>query len=186
MPGDLADGWGPVDPQDDTLMRAGVLSLADRVRHHAAALDREALDDGRWVAAALAERGMFSNAGIVVRPPDDWSWVAPGLTDLAPRGVPKLLISPFPTPDLRGEGLELVGHPPFMIRPAGGIPPEPIPGLEVREVLADARPARVRADPDRGLPDPGHGSPTRCRRCSGPRSSAVPPTRSSVSSMGYR
>lgn len=130
----LADGWGPGEPVDDTLMRAGVLSLADRVTHHAAALGREVIDDGRWVAAALAEQGMFSNAGIVTRPPDEWSWVATALSALAPAGVPKLLMSPFPTPDLHGDGLELVGHPPFMFRPAGGSGPGPVPELEIREV----------------------------------------------------
>ena len=48
--------------------------------------------------------------------------------------MPKLLVSPFPTPDLRGDGLALVGHPPFMIRPAGGSPPDPVLGLEIRRV----------------------------------------------------
>jgi hypothetical protein len=130
----LADGWGPEDAEDDTLVRAGVLSLADRVAHHARALGRQAIDDGRWVAAALADTGMFSNAGVVVRPPDDWSWLGPALRDLAPPGVPKLVISPFPTPDLRHDGLELVGHPPFMVRPAGGTNPAPVAGLEIRRI----------------------------------------------------
>ena len=131
----LADGWAATDAPHDTLMRAGVLSLADRITHHAAALGCTVSDDGRWVAAALAERGMFSCAGIVVRPPDEWSWVVPALAALAPPGVAKLLMSPFPTPDFRRDGLQLVGHPPFMVRPAGGTPPAPIPGLEIREVL---------------------------------------------------
>jgi GNAT superfamily N-acetyltransferase len=119
-------------------MRAGVLSLGDRVRHHAAALGRDVVDDGRWIAASLADRGMFSNAGIVIRPPDEWSWVASAMAELAPRGAPKLLMSPFPTPDLSKLGLELVGHPPFMIRPAGGTAPAPIHDLEIREVRDQA------------------------------------------------
>jgi hypothetical protein len=131
---ELADGWGPSDPLDDTLVRAGVMSVADRVRHQATALGKGCIDDGRWVAAALADSGMFSNAGVLVRPPDDWSWVAPSLAALAPAGAPKILLSPFPTPDLRGEGLHLVGHPPYMVRPAGGAGPREVDGLEVREV----------------------------------------------------
>ncbi len=134
MADDLADGWGPADSPSDTLLRAGVLSLADRITHQAAALDRDVIDDSRWVAAALADTGIFSNAGIVTRPPSDWSWVAPALSALAPPGVPKLLLSPFPTPDLRGEGLQLLGHPPFMVRPAGGVPPQLTPEVEIREV----------------------------------------------------
>lgn len=134
MADELADGWGEGERPDDTLLRAGVESLADRVRHHARALGREVIDDRRWVAAALADRGMFSNAGIVVRPQSDWSWVAPALRALAAPGVPKLLISPFPTADLRSDGLHLLGHPPFMVRPAGGEGAAPVAGLEVRAV----------------------------------------------------
>lgn len=134
MSDDLADGWGPSDPIDDTLLRAGVLSLADRIAHQAAALGRAVVADDRWVAAALADRGMLSNAGILTRPPRDWSWIAPALARLAPAGVPKLVVSPFPTPDLRDQGLHLIGHPPFMVRPAGGAAPQPVPGLEIRPV----------------------------------------------------
>ena len=39
----LADGWAATDAPHDTLMRAGVVSLADRITHHAAALDRTVL-----------------------------------------------------------------------------------------------------------------------------------------------
>ena len=131
---DLADGWGTGEPDNDTLVRAGVSSLADRLAHHAAALGRPVIDDSRWVASALAESGFFSNAGIVIRPPADWSWAAIALAALAPTGIPKLLISPFATPDLRGDGLQLIGHPPFMVRPVGGAPPAPVAGLEIREV----------------------------------------------------
>ncbi len=130
----LADGWGRTESDADTLMRAGVSSLADRIVHHAASLGRPVIDDGRWIAAALADSGLFSNAGIVVRPPVDWSWAASALAGLAPSGVPKLLLSPFVTPDLRSDGLELIGHPPFMVRAAGGAAPSPIAGLEIREV----------------------------------------------------
>lgn len=134
----LADGWGAADPVDDTLVRAGVLSLADRVVHQARALGRPVLHDDRWVAASLASAGMFSNAGIVVRPPEEWSWLAPALAALGPPGAPKLVISPFPTPDLRADGLDLVGHPPFMVRPAGPADPIEVAGLEIREVSDDA------------------------------------------------
>jgi hypothetical protein len=115
-------------------LRAGVLSFADRVARMARAAGRPLVDDGRWVAAALADTGLFSNGGIVVRPVHDWSWAAPALAALAPEGVPKLLASPFPTPDLSTDGLQLVGHPPFMVRPAGGLGPSLPPGLEIRRV----------------------------------------------------
>ena len=130
----LADGWGAGEPDDDTLLRAGVMSIADRVRHHAAAVGVRLVDDGQWVAAALARSGIFSNAGVLVRPPRDWSAVVESMMGLAPDGVPRLLLSPFPTPDLRVSGLHLVGHPPFMIRPAGEGGPRAVDRLEIREV----------------------------------------------------
>lgn len=131
---ELADGWGVSDPPDDTLVRAGVMSLADRIIHMANAAGCPPVEDGRWVAASLSARGMFSNAGIVTRPPGDWTWVAPALSALGPPGAVKLFVSPFPTPDLRPDGLQLMGHPPFMVRPPGGPTPDPKPGLEIRRV----------------------------------------------------
>ena len=131
---ELTDGWGISDPPDDTLARAGVTSLADRITEMAKACGRPSVDDGRWVAASLSDRGMFSTTGIVTRPTDDWTWVAPSLASLgAPKSL-KLFISPFPTPDLRPFDLQLMGHPPFMVRPPGGPTPAPTPGLEIRRV----------------------------------------------------
>ena len=130
----LADGWGPDSPPDDTLVRAGVVSLCDRIRHMAEALGRDVLTGDTWVGASLASSGLFSNALVVTRPVDEWRPVVDALHALAGPGVLKLLVSPFPTPDLADLGLHLVGHPPFMIRPAG---PCVGPGL------ADVRVERV-------------------------------------------
>ena len=132
----LPDGWGPTTPSDDTLVRSGVESLADRIRHMAGALGRPLVEADAWVGASLAATGMFSNAMLLTRPPTDWDGVAAALAGLAPAGSPALLLSPFPTPDLRPAGLVLIGHPPFMARPAGPGPPSSIDGLEVRRVTS--------------------------------------------------
>jgi hypothetical protein len=132
--GTLADGWGVDEPAQDTLLRAGAASLAARIAHMASAAGRPLVDDGRWVAASLADTGMFSTAGVLTRPVHDWRWVPPALAALAPAGVPRVLLSPFPTPDLSGDGPVLVGHPPFMVRPPGGDGPAPVPGLEIRRI----------------------------------------------------
>jgi len=131
---ELTDGWGTSDPPDDTLVRAGVMSLAARITDMAKAAGCPLVDDGRWVAASLSDRGMFSTAGIVTRPTADWAWVTPALATLGPPHALKLLLSPFPTPDLRPDGLQLMGHPPFMVRPPGGPTPDPTPGLEIHRV----------------------------------------------------
>jgi hypothetical protein len=130
----LADGWGTAEPDNDTMVRAGIASIADRVRHQARAVGVPVVDDGQVVAAALAPTGMFSNAMLVVRPPTDWDTVVAQLHALAPPGTPRLLMSPLPTPDLRTKGLQLVGHPPFMIRPAGGTGPELPTGVTISEI----------------------------------------------------
>lgn len=134
MSDELADGWGPDEPLDDTLVRAGVASIADRIVRMARAAGRPVVDDGHWTAASLADTGIFSSAGVVTRPPQDWSWAAPAMATLASPGRLKLLLSPFPTPDLRADGLDLMGHPPFMVRPAGGASPAVPVGLDVRRV----------------------------------------------------
>jgi GNAT superfamily N-acetyltransferase len=130
----LADGWGPAEPDDDTLVRAGIASIADRLRHQARAVGVPVVDDGHVVAAALAPSGMFSNAMLVVRPPSDWGGVVEQLRALAPAGTVRLLMSPLPTPDLRPMGLQLVGHPPFMVRPAGGTAPTIPSGVTISEI----------------------------------------------------
>src|SRR5436190_2199902 len=53
-------------------------------------------------------------------------------------GGPYFLFSPWPTEDLAGHGLDLVGHPPFMVRPAGGSLPA-VPGLDVVEVSTETQ-----------------------------------------------
>jgi GNAT superfamily N-acetyltransferase len=130
----LPDGWGPTSPPDDTLVRAGVESLADRMRHMAAALGRPLVEQDDWVGASLAASGMFSNAMLVTRPVLDWDAATAALLALAPPGTPRLLISPLPTPDLRPQGLVLVGHPPFMGRPPGPAKLRSVPQLDIRRV----------------------------------------------------
>ena len=44
------------------------------------------------------------------------------------------LFSPWPTPDLRPHGWNLVGYEPLMLRPAGGEAPPSPPGLRIEEV----------------------------------------------------
>lgn len=151
----LADGWGVNDPPEDSLLRAGVASFADRTALLASATGRPLVDDGRWVAASLADSGMFATMGILTRPVHDWAWVAPALAELAPAGVPKLLFSPFPTPDLTADGLELVGHPPYMVRPPGGSGPPSVPGLEIRRVADVTDLAPFERTMIEGFPLPG-------------------------------
>jgi hypothetical protein len=77
------------------------------------------------------------------------------LREFYPRERGVLFYSAFPTWDLSGEGFTLMGHPPFMVRPAGGAP-TPIPDdLEIRRVDNDHEAAVWAQTIEAAYPMPG-------------------------------
>ncbi len=164
----LRTGWEDDTPSTDTLSLAALRAMADRTADWAdAAGGRVRRDPGVVLADALSPC-LFLNvatASGVVDPA-----TARSVGDFFPGGRPFLLATPHPTADLRPAGLVLVGHPPFMVRAAGGAAPEP-PGsvtvtvTEVRDaagldvwdrVLAEGFPA-----PHSPAPPALLGGPTR-------------------------
>ena len=134
----LEDGWQPGTPSGDTLLRDYVDGYAHYLRAIGTAVDAPVLDDDAVTALDPQAQFPFANVGIVRRPIAEPAWpqvIERVRTHYATRpGAPWVLASPMPTPDLRPLGLELVGHPPFMVRPAGGdLPPDP-PGVAIRPV----------------------------------------------------
>lgn len=113
----LANGWEP-GLETDTLVRAGTEVWIADAAHVAAAMGGRVDDRGRIVLVDGGWPSLFSAAAFLRGPVAvdevaavlDWF---PGL-----HGI----VSPVPTPDLTALGLELVGHPPFMVRPPGGAP----------------------------------------------------------------
>ena len=100
----------------------------------------------------------------------------------SPDAAPFVIASPFPTPDLRDRGCELVGHPPFMTRAAGAATvPEP-DGLEIVPVTDAADSSRssrrrswTRTRPATGAPcSPHRSSTSTASRCGSPSSTATP------------
>jgi hypothetical protein len=129
----LEDGWLPSTPAGDTVLR----DYVDSAAHYFAAVGRAVgatvIDDDDLVIAHHRAEFPFANMGVVRRPLDRDGWI--GVLDrtrTAFAGLgPYVIAAPFPTPDLRDTRAELVGHPPFMIRPAGAADvPEPA-GLEL-------------------------------------------------------
>jgi GNAT superfamily N-acetyltransferase len=131
----LETGWEPTTPGDDTVLRRAVMALAEEREHTARDLGGRAT---RSAGVSMADAGSpspFLNGAVLLRP-----LAAPGGEGLVEEverfyasgsGNAALLFSAWPTPDLRGRGWELVGHPPLMLRPPGGaVPPAPA-GLEV-------------------------------------------------------
>ncbi len=93
----------------------------------------------RWEAGAdavLADMGcaeVFGNVALLLQPAER-RVVDRALRFFGPAS-PFMLMSPWPTDDLAGLGLQLVGHPPFMLRPAGVQPaPAERSGLRITEV----------------------------------------------------
>lgn len=137
----LTTGWEPDVPASDSLVRRAVLvhaSWAYAVPH---ALGNPARRTDRWAGGLVSRRGELSNPVILTQPLTEASY--PGLLaeidEVFPREVPYFVVSPFPTPDLSGHGLGLIGHPPLMLRGPGGEPPEAAPGVEVQEVTTAAQ-----------------------------------------------
>ena len=108
--------------------------MADRIRHHAVATERSCDSDDELVVARLGDQGLFINAGIVLRPPLDWSDVVRRMDSVVPPGFTATLLSPFATPDLSDRGWHLVGHPPLMARLGASAPGAMPTDVEIREV----------------------------------------------------
>jgi hypothetical protein len=131
----LTTGWEPDVPASDSLVRAGLLSTADRARHQAVAAGGRVQADDSLVLADTLVAGFFYGNGAFVVAPEGLDRVEEITAFFDDRGF--VLMSPFPTGDLTGHGLELMGHPPFMIRPPGGERPPVPPSLSI-EPVSDA------------------------------------------------
>jgi hypothetical protein len=130
----LTTGWEPDVPADDTLVRRAVLVHASWPVEIATALGRPHRTTDGWAGGWIAERGALTNPVVLLQPLSDPDRVLAEVGELLPPRVPYLLISAWPTPDLRPLGLALLGHPPLMVRfPEARKVPTP-EGVEVTEV----------------------------------------------------
>lgn len=157
----LTHGWEPDLDAGDSLLRRFVLAQAD---HSAFVADQVGGRARRWDDLAAADAGssvFFDNMAVLLAPPayTDLDDVVARLAEFYPPDRHFALLSAWPAPDL-GARLELLGHPPFMFRPAGGTAPDPPPHLEIRPVVDAAGLAEFAATimaafsmaPDEGLP----------------------------------
>jgi hypothetical protein len=155
----LRTGWEPVTPSADTLALACLRAMADRAADWARAAGGDVRRTGGAVLADALSPCPFLNVAAAAAVPDVAA--ARELADFFPQGRPFVLICPHPTPDLRPAGLAPVGHPPLMVRPAGGPatpPPAGVTVVEVRDAAELAVWDRVLAD---GYPMPPSPAPPR-------------------------
>ncbi|HEX6596818.1 MAG TPA: GNAT family N-acetyltransferase [Acidimicrobiales bacterium] len=135
----LTTGWEPDVPVEDTLVRRFVFSEVERMRLVAENGPGRFLRRDEVVLADPADGFVFDTAAVLLQPPTlvDLGGVVEAAQGFFARERTWCLYSMWPTPDLRPLGMELVGHPPIMYRPAGeGPDPATPPGFRVAEVTA--------------------------------------------------
>jgi GNAT superfamily N-acetyltransferase len=140
--GGLSTGWDPDRPPGDTVLGDYVAGWADWVEAIASACGERCTREEDFVLHDSGSTSAFGNVGLLTQP------VAGDGAALAARmhafyddvpGGSFAVFSPLPTPDLRPFGFELAGHPPMMLRLAGGSArPEP-DGLRIESVTAANR-----------------------------------------------
>lgn len=156
-PDDRLEAAGPVG---DTLLRRCVFKPDASSEAPVAVTGKGVLRRDDVIAADLGRpAGFLFNAATLLQPldagrADEVIGPVEEFFDAVGSGE-VLLWSAWPTPDLRGRGWRLEGHPPLLIRPAAPLPQAPSrPGLRIEEV-SDAGPSdweRVAVD---GFPFPG-------------------------------
>jgi GNAT superfamily N-acetyltransferase len=130
----LTTGWEPDLAVDDTLLRQAVLVHASWPVEVARGAGRPWRSGPQWAGAWIGDRGALTNPVVLVQPLTRPEETVGDISALFPPQVSYLLISAWPTPDLRPYGLALLGHPPLMVRFPGPRPASPAPEVEVREV----------------------------------------------------
>jgi hypothetical protein len=137
----LETGWLATTPDDDTYLRRFLLNWAGMCAGIAQSLGGRSLDHPRMRLADSGRPAAFSNCATLLTPLTPET-AAATLDDIATffafndpeRRGEVLLISAWPTGDLRPYGWSLMGHPPVHLLPAGVTPrPEP-PELRIEEV----------------------------------------------------
>lgn len=130
----LTTGWEPDLAADDTLVRQAVLVHASWPTTVARAAGRPWRVAPSWAGGWIGDRGALTNPVVLIQPLTHPQQILDDIGSLFPPHAPYLLISAWPTPDLRPYGLALLGHPPLMVRLPGPAPTSPQPAVEVREV----------------------------------------------------
>jgi len=143
----LRTGWENDTPSGDTLSLAGIRAMADRAADWARAAGGRSRRGHPTTLADSLSPCLFLNVATSVDTVD--TAAAREITGFFASERPFVLVTPHPTADLRPAGLALVGHPPFLVRPAGGGTPPSLPGdvtvAEVRDPAGLAAWGRVLA-----------------------------------------
>jgi hypothetical protein len=128
----LRTGWEDETPAADTLALACLRAMADRAADWAGAAGGQVRRGRGTVLADALSPCPFLNVACSAHAVDESA--ARAITAFFPEGRPFVLITPHATADLGPAGLRRAGHPPLMVRPAGGAVPAAPGGVTVAEV----------------------------------------------------
>ena len=145
MPDRLEDGWHVDTPTGDNLLRDHFMGFADFMIAAGHAGGHPVLDDDEVGAFDGGIPHPFMRAAVLRRPPADPNAIGDRLDAFFAGDAMYGVFVPglVPPPD----GFGLGGHPPFMVRPAGG-PLPPVPSeLRIEEVSDE----RTMLDFERGM-----------------------------------
>jgi GNAT superfamily N-acetyltransferase len=141
----LRAGWEPDTPAEDSLLRRFLVNWTASLEATGLPLGGRGLRRDDLAAVDLGRPADFNNVATLLAPlfPADVDEVLAALDDFYRFSTGLItgtvyIFSPWPTPDLRPFGWTLLGHPPLMLRPAGGEAPPLPPGLRIEEVRDEA------------------------------------------------
>ncbi|MDQ2883358.1 MAG: hypothetical protein M3Y48_19885 [Actinomycetota bacterium] len=112
----LTTGWEPDLTPDAILLRQAVLVHASWPVQVARGAGRPWRSSPRWAGGRIGDRGALTNPVVLLQPLTRPEETLRDIGALFPPHVPYLLISAWPTPNLQPYGLDLLGHPPLMVR----------------------------------------------------------------------
>jgi ribosomal protein S18 acetylase RimI-like enzyme len=141
----LETGYGTATPRGDNLCNDYQQGLAEAYGALAAARGDRVLDDLELMLCDAGSPSLFCNVAVLRRPLSEHQWrVAVARMRWFYRqqqGGDFLIFSAWPTPDLVGQDLVRIGHPPLMLRSPAPLRIDRIDGLTIRPVL-DTREAQ--------------------------------------------
>jgi hypothetical protein len=153
----LTHGWEPDLDVGDSLLRRFVHAVADRVAFMAEVAGGSVMRADDVVLGDAGSPAPYDNGAVLLQPPEicDVHDVVHRLDAAVPRSRGFVLLSAWPLSDLSVQGLELMGHPPLMFRPAGGTAPSGPPELEIVEARGHHERAVFARALTEGYPMPG-------------------------------
>src|SRR5829696_2447980 len=138
-------GWEPDTPSSDSIVRAFLTNWSNLTAAEIAAHGGQSLIRDDFAAFDVGRPAGFANVVFFLAPffPEGTGEIVTALDDFFDfngdgNTCEVYIFSPWLTPDLRPAGWNLMGHPPIMLRAAGGELPAVPAGLRIEEVHTEA------------------------------------------------